>query len=166
MFSQRLAGQVMSIWCVYDRFREFPMPKDEQNHQNDNHKRRQSSADLHGKSPFSRLFRGSLCRVATIAATPKTKTDVANRPGAFDHVGLLVNEPPPHRGPALCPVSRLLHWQSRNPPPTRLSYHWNRIHLRRKGNRAVFLFLGRKQVGRRDRQGVHSTWRPTPEPAC
>ncbi len=26
------------------------------------------------------------------------KADAANRPGAFDHVGLLVNEPPLHEG--------------------------------------------------------------------
>ena len=74
------------------------MAKDERNHQNDNHKRRQSAADLHGQSLLSRLSKGSRCRVAAIAATPKTKTDVANRPETFDHVGLLVNEPPPHRG--------------------------------------------------------------------
>ena len=37
-------------------------------------------------------------RVATANATKRKKTDVAKHPEAFNHVGLLVNEPPDTAG--------------------------------------------------------------------
>jgi hypothetical protein len=48
--------------------------------------------------PFE-IGRGPPSVVAAVGATPKTqKADAAEDPAVFDHVGLLVNEPPATRG--------------------------------------------------------------------
>ena len=74
-----------------------------------------------------------------MSVAPQKKTDVAEHPEVFDHVGILVNEPPRQDRVALCLVIRRFLGKRRSITPEPL-HRYNRTPLSGKCNR-TFSFL-------------------------
>jgi hypothetical protein len=84
------------LWASENRspFCESSPAKQDHNQHDDDDRRQQPATDVHDESPCLRLSNVHAWPWQLFRCTENKKNDVMEHPKAFDHVGLLVNQPP------------------------------------------------------------------------